>query len=265
MNDDIAFLRERDDRLRQELAATQAARAKLAVVQTEYDNAWRDVYMACLNRVAEPRAIIPLSVFRNLAIALKSNDVDVLLPEMAEELRRAVELDDTSIIRPAQLFFVAVLTEASRPGVTATKFDRFARSYSPILVQPEWFRDAAEAVREDIVARINRRHAEEAKRSKDNAIREAEKRTAELRTAASRRTALEKQLFAVHWSDKGLGPAAIRDKWNASRPRDSVGIGDAGRDDIKKSTVRGREFIAQNETTLEELISIQGSSFDPQS
>lgn len=141
MNDDIAFLRERDDRLRQELAATQAARAKLAVVQTEYDNAWRDVYMACLNRVAEPRAIIPLSVFRNLAIALKSNDVDVLLPEMAEELRRAVELDDTSIIRPAQLFFVAVLTEASRPGVTATKFDRFARSYSPILVQPEWFRE----------------------------------------------------------------------------------------------------------------------------
>ncbi len=138
------------------------------------------------------------------------------------------------------------------------EYERFQPSH-PIA---GWRHGGANDVFDQLGVRIHKAEAGEHDNRQKQAAEAAANRIATLRAAAKRRPAITKQLFAVHCADKGLKPAAIRDKWKQSYPKEVIEDGNAGREDIKTALRRGREFLLANTTTVPEMASVLGLRFD---
>src|SRR5205807_10509626 len=103
-----------------------------------------------------------------------------------------------------------------------------------------WRAQAVSDIREFFTHREVNAANEEANRRAEHLEREAKDKADRLRAAASKHhpSVMEKQLFAVYWRDKGLGHAAIRDKWSEARSRDPMGDGESGRVYAKSAVTR---------------------------
>lgn len=167
-------------------------------------------------------------------------------------------IDDHGTYRPAQLFFVQLLIEAGKPETTEDQFAEYSRSFVPAYPVQNWRETGARDV-QDYMGRRIQNAIDDQQRLDEQAAKEAEERWKnELRQLAKRKPALEEQLFAVYWTDNGLGVAAIRDKWNDTHPRDPISAGEPGRDDIKKAIIRGRAVVTKYEILAEELAHVLG-------
>jgi hypothetical protein len=256
--DYLAILQEAEERAKQEREQLAAQRKAAKTRALEYDSAWAAVIKSC-QACDETRSLPDLGSFVNLASVLKSRGYDIWLSQMAENF--AKNLSDEIAFRPGHLFFVQLLMIACEPEVTLECFLKVYKSYVPSHAPEMWRTKSAMQVREFFDHRIQRAEDEQQARNIEGAQKAARARESHLRAEASRRPALEKQLFSVYWSNKGLGPAAIRDKWNEARPKESVSAGTAGREDIKKAVQRGREFLTEHNVSVGLASEILGFKF----
>jgi hypothetical protein len=260
VDDPFAVLREHDERVRREGERTQAQRKAEALEQQQYDDAWSGVLQACQAGHAGPDTP-DLSSFRKLAAVLKSRGWDVWLPDMANNAKAAI--DDILVYRPGVYFIVQLLILAGKPRATDAKLARAYRSFQPQSAPVFWRLSAAEGVRDFLRTRADQARKAKDAETEERRSAEAAERRERLAAVARRRTAIEKQLFAVHWADCGLRPAAIRNKWNALHRSERLEDGRPGRHDIGIAIARGRKFLADNQTSIAEMASILGLSFGP--
>lgn len=52
--------------------------------------------------------------------------------------------------------------------------------------------------------------------------------------SADRRPCYARDHTWLKWSNEGMKPAAIRNRWNLEHPREKIGLGESGRDLVKK-------------------------------
>lgn len=257
--DYLALLRAADQKKQQERACALAARDAAEALTTEYIDAWKFVFDEFDATHRSANYTPDLSCLIKLAKILKDRGQDVWLPDMAVNIKNS--LNDIALYRPAQLYFVHLLILAGKPRATVKQLTAAYHSFTPADPPPFWRVEGAREVYEFVNVRIQAKK-EEQRRQKERDVEDATaKRIASLLRAARRRPAIEKQLFAVHWKDHGLGPATIRDKWNSTHASDSIDEGTAGRRDIKTAIRRGREFLAEHATTTVEMATVLNVCF----
>jgi hypothetical protein len=251
----LPLLQKHAQKVRRENEEWQAAKAAYTAEKREWSEAWNYTYEA----LHGSHGRFDLSPILRLGKVLRNRGFDKWLPDMAANFSKL--LDDPAMYRPGQLIVARVLIVACRPRATARQLHETFASFQPDNPpNDQWAANAAQEIHDFIGHRIvgaeKRKEADE----KEAAAKAAADRRKSLHRAASRRTAIHKQLFAVHWTDQGLGPAAIRDKWNLLRPNESVGNKRSGRHDITIAIQRGREFLKLHATTPAEVAAILGIS-----
>lgn len=255
-NDYLALLREQDERDKKEREAVQEERAGKLAALKEYEEAWNTVISEL--ELSERENLQPnFSCFITLARVLESRGYAAWLDEMAANF--AMILNDRHQYRPAQLFFTQLLVIARDTKNNAISRRKLLLAYDDFVPSdppPSWRANGARDVCDYMSDRIEKFRRDQSAKAARAEAEAAEVRIQELRQAAQRRPAIEKQLFAVNLADKGLRPAAIRDQWNQAHPKDLIEGGEPGRDDIKKAISRGREFLQENETTLAEIATV---------
>jgi hypothetical protein len=261
VEDYLALLRKTDEIIANERRQREEEReAKIAKLR-EWTDAWETVISTIQAIERGPEKLPDFKPFIELAKLIRARGYENWIGEMAEGISKI--LDDPGMYRPGQLFFLQVMLCALIPGVTSKRLSAVYRGFVPADPPPFWRSNGVKEVCNFMLARIEK--AEAARIDNENRIRQAaaEARDAALRVAAKRRPAIEKQIFSAHWNNRGLGPAAIRDKWNVTHPGDRIDTGEAGRDDIKKAIARGNEFLAANDTTVAEMAGILGILLAP--
>ncbi len=237
---------------RQEIERRRAKEAAENAINAEWNDSWGAV-IATLRAGDENPEITPdLSPLIALTKVLKSRGYETWIPDMANVISDPKVLNDMGMFRPAQVWFLNLLIVAGQPRATTKKLAApysFVPSYAP----PRWRAAGADDVLGFVMRRIEKAERDEADRAAAEAARAAETRMAALVAAAKRRPAIEKLIFSVFWREHGLGPAQIRERWNLLRPDDSVSEGRSGRDDIKMSIRRGREFLQKHNATAVEV------------
>jgi hypothetical protein len=245
MTDYLSLIRQKDEELRRQREKAKAERdARRADIQA-FNQAWLAVVAVCEEGDRNPDSVPDLSPFVVLAKALRAKGWDVWLPELIDKFSEM--LDDRFEYRAGHVFFLQLLISAGKPRATSKELGRIYQSFIPTSAPAFWRSESSHYIAECINNRIDL--AEQGK---------ASLRRKQLRKAAKRRPALEKQLFAVHCSDNGLRPAEIRDKWNAAHPTERLEPGRPGRHDIRIAVERGRAFLAEHNTTVNELAAALG-------
>jgi hypothetical protein len=260
MSDHLSRLRRADEKAHRERKKREAQRVAREAERRQFNGAWTAVYDACQAGDQNTGSVPNLSPFLVLAKALKRRGWDVWLPEMADGLSE--ELDHQFIYRPGQVFIVELLKIAVKPRATVKQLAIAYQSFVPSNAPRTWRNEAARDICEYIATRAVVAEQAREYQQRELAEKAAEARLAALREAAAKRPALGKQLFAVHWYGQGIRPAAIRDKWNQIHPRDVIDSGTAGREDIKSSMRRGRDFLRDHGASITEASELLGMSFD---
>jgi hypothetical protein len=254
----FALLRELDAEKREERERREAEYEATRAYEAECPNAWRSVYLAC--ELGDRTGTLPdMACFITLAKLLQNRGWFDWLSEMIANFEKVI--DDPGSYRPGHIFIARLLQVAGQDNATPETVAPAYLSFLPSAAPPLWRTTCASDICDFLSRRIDKHETE--KRAAAERIEAEVKATREAKivAAAQRRPALAKQVFAVYWSDKGKGPAEIRDKWNDRNRRESVGDGAAGRDDIKSAIRRGKEFLAENGTTVSEVAEVMRFEF----
>ncbi len=254
-----SLIQQNEDRKLEERIRVEGLREAYKIAEKRYYDTWHAVLEECSRVDNDPNSDLKIAPFSELYELLKSYQLDSALPEMREKF--ATMLNDIAYFRPGQIFFVSMLIEAGKPETTAEQFAADAKKFQPAWYD-KWRTQVASDIRELYGIRKRIKEEENARQRWEQEQAENQNRLTQLRETAEKRGAIKKQLFALYWQQKGLGPAAIRDKWNAANPRDPISDGEGGRDDIKKSVERIQGFIAKNNTSLEQLMELLEYSFE---
>jgi hypothetical protein len=210
----------------------------------------------------EPGQVPDLSPFIVLARVLKARGWFDWLPDMTANIYRTFKEGDISFYRPAQLYFVELLRIAGKHRASVASLQSVYGKFSPSRPNDsDWRQRGALEVRDFFTQRIASASRILAEQQEAARAESAKKRADDLKQAAGRRPAIEKQLFAVHWKANGLKTAEIRDKWSEANPNQLPEDLAAARKDIRIAIVRGKEFLTTNETTVEEIASLLGLQF----
>jgi hypothetical protein len=255
-------LRQHEERTRREREDHEAAFNADRAAKQEVALAWEGVFQALQLGDSNPGQIPDLSSFFALARVLKKRGWFGWLPEMAENISKALAIDDISFYRPAQLYFVELLSAAGKPRASLASLRAIYGAFSPSRPRnDQWRQRGALEVQEFFGQRIANAPKVLAEQQEAARVEAAAKHANILRQAAARRPALKKQLFVVHWKQHGLGLADIRDKWNEQFPEDHVGDGTPGRENVKASLRHGIAFLKDHGATITEMASILDISF----
>jgi len=204
VDDWLSPLRAIDAELDAEHSKIRAKRAARKAEIDEFWNAWNAIVLACTIGDEKPGDVPDMSSFIAFYKLLKKRGWAGWPREIAKEFSAKVTKDR---FQPGPLFVAGLLIEAGKPRATASKLAEVYRSFTPRQAPRYWLSDGAEVVGNAIVGRIDILERAETTR-----------RITALTSAARRRPAIRKQLFAVFLSKRGLGPAAIRDRWLAENP-----------------------------------------------